>query len=148
LTSADSSPLLHTLYSEETVDLLLEQVLKPGNTYGFRAGMAVISQLLRALGNSMHDSDMSGNVSVPISFRFDFSQFKLIFICSQVPVPHDAPLEALPLVVRKVVFVLPRLNELLVAPPKTRTITNQLGKLMEERMGGLGDEKTMQEEQK
>lgn len=71
VTSSESSPLLQKLYAEDTLDLLLEQILKPGNTYGFRAGMAVVSQLLRALGNQMHDSDMSGNVS-PLSWALSY----------------------------------------------------------------------------
>lgn len=61
LTSNDTSPLLQNLYSNDTLDLLLEQIMKEGNLYGFRAGMAVVSQLIRALG-PLHDSEIAGHV--------------------------------------------------------------------------------------
>lgn len=57
VTSNETSPILQKLYSEEILDLLLEQIMKENNTYGFRAGMAVLSQLMRVLGSQMHESD-------------------------------------------------------------------------------------------
>lgn len=49
----------------------------------------------------------------------------------QEPLPLDAPFDALPLVVKKVVAALPKLNQLLSTPPKTRMITNQMGNQVE-----------------
>jgi hypothetical protein len=57
LTSGDNSPLLVKFYSSEILELLIDLITRENNTYGFRAGMAVLSQLLRVLGSQIHDEN-------------------------------------------------------------------------------------------
>eukprot|EP01126_Amoeba_proteus_P028392 TRINITY_DN2800_c0_g1_i12.p1 TRINITY_DN2800_c0_g1~~TRINITY_DN2800_c0_g1_i12.p1 ORF type:complete len:390 (-),score=73.04 TRINITY_DN2800_c0_g1_i12:914-2083(-) len=52
VSSSESSPLVQRFYTKENVKLLLNLVMKEGNDYGFRAGLAVVSQLLRVLSLS------------------------------------------------------------------------------------------------
>jgi len=99
LSSSSNSPFLKQLYEPEMIDLLFSQVLKEGNVYGFRSGMAVMSQLLRGLA---HQDD--GDV-----------------------IPHDATYESLPIIIHKVIDKLPQLFSLLTNPPNATTATNQMG---------------------
>eukprot|EP01126_Amoeba_proteus_P028407 TRINITY_DN2800_c0_g4_i8.p1 TRINITY_DN2800_c0_g4~~TRINITY_DN2800_c0_g4_i8.p1 ORF type:complete len:395 (+),score=82.24 TRINITY_DN2800_c0_g4_i8:782-1966(+) len=115
VSSSESSPLVQRFYTKENVKLLLNLVMKEGNDYGFRAGLAVVSQLLRVLSLS--------SSLLPLSDGRDLLDSSLR---PERP-PPDTPLAMLPPIIGQVVALVPKLNNLLVSPPLVKYFTNQLG---------------------
>ena len=59
-TSNESSVLLKKIASEESVDFLIGQIFQDANVSGFRAGLMVLSQLLRTLAIQCHNGEAVG----------------------------------------------------------------------------------------
>jgi len=94
-TSSESSVLLKKFSSQESVDHLIEQIFKTGNSSGFRSGLAVLSQLLLANHFHLHQSDSADNA------------------------------EIFPRLIKQLTGILPKLNDLLADSTKVKKMSNQ-----------------------